>query len=224
MKLKSVDVSKTASVSSIIFDALRNAIIEGEIPEGEPLRQDDIAQMFNTSRIPVREAISRLREQGLVNTQRYKGAVVASLSAGEAAEVFDLRALLEPEIIFDAVPRLTNEQLAKAREHCVNFSTSKNPMEWGDLNRDLHATLYSASTLKYFIDVANGAMDRVDRYIRAQLVMSDGMEHANKEHFAILEACEKRQAELASSLVKEHILVAKKSLLEHFPEVKRKTT
>lgn len=225
MKLKSVDISKTASVASIVFDALRNAIIEGELPEGEPLRQDDIARMFNTSRIPVREAISRLEEHGLVKTQRYKGAVVAGLSASEAAEIFDLRAILEPEIIRDAVPKLTDEQLAKAREHCVNFSTSKDPMEWGDLNRDLNAMLYSASTLKYFIDVANGAMDRVDRYIRAQLVMSNGMEHATREHFAILEACEKREAELASTLVKEHILGAKKSLLKHFPEVagKRRT-
>ncbi|MGB3281171.1 MAG: GntR family transcriptional regulator [Pseudorhodobacter sp.] len=218
MKLKSVDISQTASASSIVFNALRKAIIEGELKEGEPLRQDEIAGLFNTSRIPVREAISRLQEQGLVRTQRYKGAVVAGLSADEAAEIFDLRAFLEPAIIRDAVPKMSDDLLAKARQSCQAFSTSSNPMEWGDLNREFHDALYSASTLTYFRDIADSAMNRVDRYIRAQLVMSNGMARAAKEHLAILEACERGEADLASSLVKDHIMGAKQSLLMHFPD------
>lgn len=217
MKLKAVDISQTASASAIVFDALRKAIIEGDMKEGTPLRQDEIARLFNTSRIPVREAISRLEEHGLVKAQRYKGAVVAGLSAAEAAEVFDLRALLEPEIIRDAVPRMSKACLAEARQHCAAFSRSANPMRWGDLNRVFHRTLYNASDMKYFIEVADNAMDRVDRYIRAQLVMSDGMPRADIEHLAILEACEQGNADLAGSLLRDHILGAKLSLLEHFP-------
>lgn len=219
MKLKAVDISRTASAPTIVFEVLRKAIIEGEIQAGEPLRQDEIARLFNTSRIPVREAISRLEEQGLVKTQRYKGAVVAGLSAPEAAEVFNLRALLEPEIIRNAVPRMSPECLASARRHCLAFSNSTNPMEWGDLNRVFHRTLYDASELKYFIEVADNAMDRVDRYIRAQLVMSDGMDRANSEHFAILEACEDGDADRASTLLRDHILGARQSLLDVFPAV-----
>ncbi|SRR6056297_704849 len=217
MKLKAVDISRTASASTIVFDVLRKAIIEGEIPEGAPLRQDEIANMFNTSRIPVREAISRLEEHGLIKTQRYKGAVVAGLSADEAAEVFDLRALLEPAILRDAVPEMSKECLAEARNHCMAFSTSPNPMEWGNLNRVFHKTLYGASNLRYFIEVTDNAMDRVDRYIRAQLVMSNGMERAEIEHLAILEACESGDADRASLLLRDHIQGAKLSLLEHFP-------
>jgi DNA-binding GntR family transcriptional regulator len=221
MKLKAVDISRTASASTIIFDVLRKAIIEGELAEGAPLRQDEIANMFNTSRIPVREAISRLEEQGLIKTQRYKGAVVAGLSAEEAAEIFDLRALLEPEVLRDAVPKMSSECLAEARTHCMAFSESQNPMEWGNLNRTFHKTLYSASDLKYFIEVADNAMDRVDRYIRAQLVMSDGMERAETEHLCILEACEAGDADRASLLLRDHIQGVKLSLLEHFPTPKR---
>ena len=79
MKLQPIDISKTASAASIVFESLRKAIIEGELVEGTPLRQDEIARLFNTSRIPVREAISRLEEKGLVTSQRFKGAVVAGL-------------------------------------------------------------------------------------------------------------------------------------------------
>lgn len=219
MKLKAVDISRTASASTIVFDVLRKAIIEGDLAEGAPLRQDEIASMFNISRIPVREAISRLEEQGLVKTQRYKGAVVAGLSADEAAEVFDLRALLEPEIIRDAVPRMSSDYLRVARAHCEAFATSANPMEWGDLNRVFHNTLYRASRLTYFIEVADNAMDRVERYIRAQLVMSDGMDRAGHEHLAILEACEAGDPGSAADLLSEHIIGAKLSLLEHFPKL-----
>lgn len=215
MKLKAMDISATASASSIVFDALRKAIIEGQMEEGEPLRQDEIARLFNTSRIPVREAISRLEEQGLVRTQRYKGAVVAGLSPQEAQEVFDLRALIEPEIIRNAVPNMSAELLEKAREKCAAFSASPDPMAWGDLNRAFHETLYSASTLKFFIEVADNAIDRVERQIRAQLVLSNGMERAGREHLAILEACEKGDADLAARLTREHILGAKTSLMEH---------
>ncbi len=217
MKLKSIDISATASASSIVFDALRKAIIEGELADGEPLRQDEIARLFNTSRIPVREAISRLEEQGLVRTQRYKGAVVAGLSPRETAEIFDLRALIEPEILRNAVPAMTSDLLAKAREKCVAFAQSTEPAEWGNLNRDFHDTLYSAGDLAYFREIADNAIDRVERQIRAQLVMSDGMETAAREHFSMLEACERGDADEAAALLKDHIEGAKRSLLQHLP-------
>jgi DNA-binding GntR family transcriptional regulator len=92
LKVDFVDISKTSSASKIIFSALRKAIIEGDIAVGTPLRQDEIARSFQTSRIPVREALSRLEEQGLIKTHRFKGAVVVGLSADEASEIFDLRA------------------------------------------------------------------------------------------------------------------------------------
>lgn len=215
MKLKSVDISRTASAATIVFEALRKAIIEGELQDGEPLRQDEIARMFNTSRIPVREAISRLEEQGLVKSQRYKGAVVAGLSLEEASEVFDFRALVECEVIRRAVPQMSPTLLAEARAYCEDFAASPNPMDWGDLNRKFHGALYSACALPYHISVVDNAMDRIDRYLRAQLVLSDGMERANIEHLAILEACEKGDAERAAALTLTHIEGAKASLAEH---------
>lgn len=215
MKLKSVDISKTASASSIVFEALRKAIIEGDLKEGEPLRQDEIARLFNTSRIPVREAISRLEEQGLVKTQRYKGAVVSGLSATEAEEIFDFRALIEPEVIRRAVPQMSPETLEKARSSWAAFSQSSDPMSWGDLNRDFHSTLYQASGLQYHLDVIDNAMDRIDRYLRAQLVLSNGMERANEEHMEIWEACMNGNADLAAERTRRHITGARESLIQN---------
>ncbi len=215
MKLKPVDIAQTASVATLVFEALRKAIIEGEIKDGEPLRQDEIAKLFNTSRIPVREAISRLEEQGLVKSQRYKGAVVAGLSLCEASEIFDFRALVEGEVITRAVPLMSKTQLQEARAFCEAFAAAPDPMDWGDLNRKFHWALYSACALPYHLSVVDNAMDRIDRYLRAQLVMSDGMARANREHLAILTACETGDAMRAADLTRAHILGAKASLAKH---------
>lgn len=220
MKLNPVDISKTASASSIVFEALRKAIIEGDLKEGEPLRQDEIAGLFNTSRIPVREAISRLEEQGLVKTQRYKGAVVSGLSPEEAQEIFDLRALIEPEVIRRAVPQMTPEALEQARQCLEAFSASDDPLTWGQLNRDFHSQLYAASGLQYHLDVIDNAMDRVDRYLRAQLVLSNGMQRAHEEHLAILEACSTGDAALAAELTRAHIADACTSLVENIANLR----
>ena len=80
MKLKATDIGRSASASLIIFDSLRQAIIDGELEEGALLRQDEIATAFNTSRIPVREALTRLEQHGLIENRRFRGAVVAGLS------------------------------------------------------------------------------------------------------------------------------------------------
>lgn len=215
MKLNSVDISATASAATIVFDALRKAIIEGELKAGDPLRQDEIARLFKVSRIPVREAISRLEEHGLVKAQRFKGAVVAGLSVDEVREIQDLRALLEPEIIRRAVPRMSAAHLRKARAACEAFAAAVDPMSWGDLNRAFHAALYDASGLPYHLDVTNNAMDRVDRYIRMQLLLSRGNARANAEHLEILAACEAGDADRAAELTRAHIVGVRDSLLAH---------
>jgi DNA-binding GntR family transcriptional regulator len=219
MKIRSVDISQMASASSVIFEALRRAIIEGQLLEGESLRQDEIARRFNTSRIPVREALTRLEELGLVRTRRYKGAVVSGLSADEAVEIFDFRALIEPELIRRAVPRMTEAALAEARSGHQAFARSADPMDWGDLNRAFHTGLYLPSALGYHLEVLDNAMDRIDRYLRAQLLLSDGMARAIAEHNEILRACEAGDAALAAALTRQHIEGARASFLDHLQQL-----
>src|SRR5262245_57691361 len=89
VKVRATDISQMASASDVSVEALREAITRGDLKEGETLRQDQIARMFKVSRIPVREALARLEVQGLVVTQRYRGATVASLSLEEIEEIYE---------------------------------------------------------------------------------------------------------------------------------------
>lgn len=212
MKFESVDVRQTASAADIIFAALRKAIVEGDLKEGEHLRQDHIARLFNASRIPVREALTRLEQDGLVTTERYKGTVVAGLSVPEIEEIFEFRALVEGETIRLAVPLMTAEMLDEAERWCRAFATEPDPSKWGEINRNFHYSLYRASARPYYLQIVGTSLDRIDRYLRAQLTLTDGMARARKDHDAILEACKKRDADEACRLTRIHILDASASL------------
>ncbi len=221
MKIQAVDIGRTASAASIIFDALRKAIIMGELKDGDPLRQDELARMFNTSRIPVREALTRLEQHGLVRTVRYKGAVVAGLTPEQVTEIFDFRILVEGEIILRAVPNMTPAIIAEARRHCDaegggdRDGDNAEAADWGERNRRFHATLHSAAALPYHLNAAAAALDQIDRYLRARLLLNETRQRSSDQHQAILAACERGDAREARRLMQAHIRTARDSLVEH---------
>lgn len=220
MKLETVDIRQAASAADIVYEALRKAIIEGDLAEGQNLRQDQIASMFNTSRIPVREALSRLEQNGLITTQRYKGAVVAGLSIEEIEEIFEFRALIEAEVIRLAVPRLTGKTLDAARRHCQAFDSEANSAMWGEINRNFHYSLYEAARRPYYLQIVRASLDRIDRYLRAQLTLTNGMSRARREHKGILDACIAGDADKAAELTRDHILGAGRALVTFLEETR----
>jgi len=220
MKLETVDIRQAASAADIVYEALRKAIIEGDLAEGENLRQDQIASMFNTSRIPVREALSRLEQNGLITTQRYKGAVVAGLSIEEIEEIFEFRALIEAEVIRIAVPNLTGKTLDAARRHCQAFDSEANSAMWGEINRNFHYSLYEAARRPYYLQIVRASLDRIDRYLRAQLTLTNGMSRARREHKGILDACIAGDADKAAELTRDHILGAGRALVTFLEETR----
>lgn len=213
LNLKAVNLSLTASTSDVIYDALRDAIIRGELAEGETIRQENVAKLFSVSRIPVREALKRLEAQGLVTSVRYKGVVVASMSPSEIEEIFEFRSLVESKLIEYAVEAITPESLELAKGYCEAFAAETDPAKWGDLNRLFHSALYRDSGRPYYLEVVQGANDRVERYVRAQLDLTEGMTRAKRDHDAILEACFKRDVRKAATLTAAHIHNAGQALI-----------
>src|SRR4051812_530007 len=92
------------TVAGMTVEALRERILRGDYPEGEPLRQDALADELGVSRIPVREALRQLEAEGLVTFNPHRGAVVSSLSLEEIDELFELRAKIESDLLRRAVP------------------------------------------------------------------------------------------------------------------------
>ena len=208
MDIGGIDVGSAPSAADLVFESLRRAIISGSLEDGHALRQEDLARRFNTSRIPVREALTRLEQHGLARIRRFHGYTVAGLAREEIEEICRFRALVEGEVVVAAVPRISAATLALARRQCEAFARERDPVLYGERNREFHYTLYKECALPYHLAAIQAALDRTERYLVDQLVLTSGMRRARSEHLAILEAFEARDARLAARLTRAHILGA----------------
>ena len=114
-----------ATAQEFVLQAVREAILTNVFEPGARLRQEELADMFGTSRIPVREALRALEYEGLVRSEPHRGFTVTSLDADDVEEVYELRLLLEAEAVRLAIPLLTDEDLAEldAMFEVMNDST-----------------------------------------------------------------------------------------------------
>ncbi len=199
-------------------------ILRGELREGEQLRQHAIAAEFEVSRIPVREALRQLEAEGLITIIDRRGAVVSALSPDEIQELFEIRAALECAILRYAVPRLTEEDLARAemilQEYEEALGNDSDIDVWGELHWQFHSTLYRAAGREQFMSLIQTVNNNADRYIRLHILFSrDVHRQVKDEHRAILELCRQRDAESASHLLERHITKAGHEMKEF---IKRK--
>ena len=193
-------------------------IMRGEIGEGEQLRQDAIAADLQVSRIPVREALRQLEAEGLINIVAHRGAVVSSLSSNEIEELFEIRALLECEVLRLSIPRLTEADFEKAEAILATFDKALLPKgdvsSWGRLNSQFHAILYSRADRPHFMSMIRQINNNGERYTRLQLYLTRAFERAKREHRQLVELCRKRDIEAACNLLRQHILTAGQTLKE----------
>ena len=205
------------TIASMTVVALRERILRGDYPEGEPLRQDAVADELGVSRIPVREALRQLEAEGLVTFSPHRGAVVSTLSLEEIDELFELRADIESDLLTRAIPRMTNEQFERATDLLDEFQEALRTGEasrWGPLNWHFHAALYAPACRNFTMGVLQKLHQHSDRYFRMQVLLAHGGARANDEHRAIAAAVQERDVRVACRLMREHILGAGSSLLE----------
>ena len=206
------------SLASAVVERLREKILSGELREGEQLRQDAIAAEFQISRIPVREALSHLAAEGLINIVANRGAVVSALSPEEIAELFETRAVLECYMLRQAMPNFSEDDFHRAEEILRKFEHSlENDSEtksWGEWNWQFHSTLYAPAerpTMLAFLKTVN---HNCDRYTRLHLVFTRNLHLAGEAHRKLLAACRTRDPEVAVDALWKHIMDAGQYLKE----------
>lgn len=207
---------KRQSLPETLAEALRERILNGEFKEGDQLVQETIAAEYEVSRMPVREALRQLEASGLVVLKTHKGAVVTTLPNEQIEELFDLRALLECELLGHAVPKLTDEDTARSRDLLDALEAAYHRADigqWGALNWAFHRSLYLPSQRVQTLAVVQGINIQTDRYIRLQLLLTGAVADAEQEHREILRLCEARDVKGAVRYLRGHILRAGRNLL-----------
>jgi len=204
--------------TQLVVEILREKILNGEIKAGQPLRQAALAEELNVSRIPVREALLQLEAEGLVAFEPHKGATATELDVDQVDELFELRAMLEGDLLAASIPHLTEESLEEAesllRKLDKAFGQENAANTWSELNSDYHNCLYSGANRPQTQDLVNTLNKNADRYIRMHLLWAGGISKAESEHSELLSYCKERNVEKAVELLKQHILGSRDEIKE----------
>jgi DNA-binding GntR family transcriptional regulator len=202
----SVSLAERGSTSRMIANALRTAIVDGTLAPDTPLRQDAIARQFSVSAIPVREALRQLESEGWAKAEINKGATVAPLSAGEAREIYEIRAALESLAIGLAIPAHTPASLRHAAALCKAASDETDPSLYVARNEVFHLSLYVPAARPQLLEMIAMLHGRGERYLRLKFGLPSYKRGSDREHAALLKAVRQRDIETAQSLVTTHLL------------------
>lgn len=198
--------------TQVVVEAIRSQILSGQIKAGEPLRQAALAEQLNVSRIPIREALLQLEAEGLVKFEPHKGATATEISPELIDELFELRALLEADLLARSIPLLTEDDFSLAAQMLEKLASAlqspDHAGEWSTLNTAFHSCLYKANRPQS-IEIVGNLNKNADRYIRMHLQFAGGINKASAEHQRLLDLCKKRDIQGACSELTSHILHAK---------------
>ncbi len=192
------------NTADLVADAVRTAILQGDLRGGSALRQEELAEQYGVSKIPVREALFLLQSEGLVDFTTGRGAMVSRLSAAEANEIYVMRIALEQVALRTAIPNLQASDLIKAESALKQIDAGPDPIKWGELNWEFHTTLYKPAGMPRLLDTLKMWQTNVARYFFVYQKEAFRAK-SNQEHWAILAACEKRDADAACGLIAAHL-------------------
>lgn len=196
-----------------IRDQLRYEILTSALPVGSSLKQDALATRFNTSRIPVREALRQLEAEGLVTHHLNRGAIVAGMNFDQICEMLDIRVALECHAAKLAVPNMVERDFEALEKILMDYSTSDSVDEWAEYNRRFHLALSSASNNRRLRRLIEEFCLNTDRYTHVAMSLATGKERPQVDHYRILAACRDRDVPRVVALLEEHILDTKKELM-----------
>ncbi|GGO64889.1 GntR family transcriptional regulator [Bowmanella pacifica] len=199
--------------TQLVVEAIREKILSGDIKAGDPLRQAALAEELNVSRIPVREALLQLEGEGLVEFEAHKGATATELSAAQVDEIFELRALLEAELLKHSISKLSEQDFAEAQalldELEAAAAAGDSYLTTGTLNSRFHAKLYCKAERPHTEELVNMLNKNSERYARMHIMQSGGVDRAPDGHQELLDLCRSGDSAKACAFLQQHIVSAK---------------
>lgn len=201
------------SAPAMVRDGLRRAILNGDYASGAQLRQDELAERFGTSRIPVREALRQLEAEGLVTIEANKGATVTALSLQEVLELLDIRIALECRALQLAIPEMIDTDFEAAEAILQGYTGSDEPKLWGEANWAFHSTLYAPCARPKLLAMIEANYGHVDRFTRLNVSRAAGKDRPLREHWELLNYCRSGSVNKAATLLQEHIAYSQKALV-----------
>lgn len=197
-------------LSERLREAIEEEIATGKLLPGSRLDEVELATRFGVSRTPIREALSLLLGEGLVENRPRRGAVVAHITPQRLIEMFEVMAELEGMCARLATRRMTDEEYAaikSAHEACRGAATGHDPDAYFYANERFHYAIYMASHNTFLFDQAATLQRKLRPYRRLQLRVRNRLQRSFAEHQAIVDALGAGDAEQAVQSVRAHVIV-----------------
>lgn len=191
------------------YDQVREYILRGTIAAGARIDQEVLAKSLNISRIPLREALSRLQAEGWLDGSPHRRLVVPMLSLDGARDIYTGRGSLEPTLAARAASRGPHGELSGIRalldQQRVAFAAGDMD-QFRTLDRDFHMSVYDLAQIPQTLKAAAQLYALGARYVRLYLGTPDRSGASLSEHADILEAVEQGDAARAEELTRTHIM------------------
>lgn len=197
-------------MSSKIYDRIREDILSGDLAPGAALAELAMADRYGTSRTPIREALRRLEQDGLVE-RADRGMRVRVRSQEEILEIYDVRVSLEATAARWAADRRTELDLARLRRAHERMQQvdATDGARMAESNRRFHETLWMASHNGALIDLLRHLSAHLTRYPETTLTWKGRWAAVLAEHSHLIEAIEQRDTAKAGSVAEEHMAAAR---------------
>jgi DNA-binding GntR family transcriptional regulator len=209
-------LSRTAAAAAA--DLIRQAIVDGRVPPGHRLKEEELAQQLGISRTPVRVALLVIQSEGLVEAAPNRGATVRAYDTADLEEMYELRALLEGHAAGRAASRVTPDQLAQLRESCTRF---EGLLDGGDVqalvleNAVFHETILEAASserLRAMVRQVIALPLVYKSYVWYSPAQASASYHC---HLQLVKALERGDAQRAELVMREHVYEARDVLVAH---------
>jgi DNA-binding GntR family transcriptional regulator len=199
--------------------SLRDAILSGTYAPGARIRQEDVAEQFGASRLPVREALRILESDGLVTLVANTGAWVSRLSLEECQEAYQIRERIEPLLLGYSMPRLSEETLNRLAALADEMQAGSDLETFLHLDREFHLLSYSAAETSTLGDIVQRLWNSTQHYRRAfTLLLGADDRELHYEHQLLVGALRRRDREDAERVLYGHIRRTRLELVNH-PEI-----
>lgn len=194
------------SKADLVTAALRDRIMDGHFPPGEPLpSQRDLAEQLAVSPTPVRESLRRLESEGLIRYDAHHGSTVVDVDFGATRENFRIRAELEALAVELAIPRMTDDGIAELeRIESELEAAAGDPDRVRELNREFHFRLYEISESKLLLVFLRRLWQAFPRGPQSERPVDETV----NDHRDLLRALHDRDAESAARHCRLHVLGA----------------
>jgi DNA-binding GntR family transcriptional regulator len=207
---------ETRTLAEQVAARLREAVLSGQLPAGERLSQERLAEQYGVSRVPIRDALRHLQAEGLIESHPRLGTTVAQLSAADLDELYDMRLALEPALARLATANLRRADIAAMRRQ-LDAMTSAPALsaEWFSAHDEFHNVLNARAGRDRMFALVERLRAQTERYLRMYRSAIDRADEHGAEHELISAAAESGDPERVAATVHEHLVLVRDRVLAY---------